>query len=133
MKCAAQFPGLAGVIYLGYRDSGMRGSADNKHPDSLAMASIDEVASLIVKIIRELRPDVVVTHDAGGGYGHPDHIATHNAVIKAFYAAVAPTQYSALLICLITSTDILIDFVTRVLLVSFVNIIQTGVDICTQK
>ena len=95
MKCAAQFLGLAGVIYLGYRDSGMRGSADNKHPDSLAMASIDEVASLIVKIIRELRPDVVITHDAGGGYGHPDHIATHNAVIKAFYSAADPTQYPA--------------------------------------
>ena len=95
MKCAAQVLGLAGVIYLGYRDSGMIGSADNKHPDSLAMASIDEVASLIVKIIRELRPDVVVTHDAGGGYGHPDHIATHNAVLKAFYAAADPTQYPA--------------------------------------
>ena len=95
MECAAQVLGLAGVIYLGYRDSGMIGSADNQHPDSLAMASIDEIASLIVKIIRELRPDVVVTHDAGGGYGHPDHIATHNAVLKAFYAAADPTQYPA--------------------------------------
>ena len=93
MKCAAQVLGLAGVIYLGYRDSGMQGSADNKHPDALAMAPIDDVVSLIVKIIRELKPDVMVTHDAGGGYGHPDHIATHHAVIKAFYAAADPAQY----------------------------------------
>ena len=93
MKCAAQALGLAGVILLGYRDSGMPGSEDNKHPDSLAMASLEEVASRIVKIIRELKPDVVITHDSGGGYGHPDHIATHNATVKAFYAANDSTQY----------------------------------------
>ena len=93
MKCAAQILGLAGVIYLGYRDSGMSGSPDNKNPDSLAIAPVDEVASLMVRIIRELKPDVVITHDAGGGYGHPDHIAVHNATVKAFYAAADPTQY----------------------------------------
>ena len=79
LKCAAQVLGLADIIYLGYRDSGMRGSEQNKHPDALAMAPIEEVAGRMVKIIRELKPDVVLTHDAGGGYGHPDHIATHNA------------------------------------------------------
>ena len=69
MECAAKVLGLAGVIYLGYRDSGMQGSPDNKNPASLAMASVDEVAARMVKIIRELKPDVVITHDAGGGYG----------------------------------------------------------------
>jgi LmbE family N-acetylglucosaminyl deacetylase len=93
MKCAAQALGLTGVIYLGYRDSGMQGSEDNKNPASLAMAPVDEVAGLMVKIVRELKPDVVITHDAGGGYGHPDHIATHNAVVKAFYAANDQKQY----------------------------------------
>jgi LmbE family N-acetylglucosaminyl deacetylase len=95
MKCAADALGLSGVIYLGYRDSGMQGSVDNKLPDSLAMAPVEEVAARMVKIIRERKPDVVVTHDAGGGYGHPDHIATHNAVVKAFYAAGDETQYPA--------------------------------------
>jgi len=95
MKCAAQILGLAGVIYLGYRDSGMSGSPDNKNPEALAMAPVAEVASLIVKIIRELKPDVVITHDAGGGYVHPDHIAVHNATLKAFYAAGDPQQYPA--------------------------------------
>jgi N-acetyl-1-D-myo-inositol-2-amino-2-deoxy-alpha-D-glucopyranoside deacetylase/mycothiol S-conjugate amidase len=93
LKSAARELGLAGVIYLGYRDSGMRGSESNKLPDALAMAPLEEVAGRMVKIIRELKPDVVLTHDAGGGYGHPDHIATHDATIKAFYAAGDPAQY----------------------------------------
>ncbi|MDP3955508.1 MAG: PIG-L family deacetylase, partial [bacterium] len=54
---------------------------------------IEEVAGRIVKILRELKPDVVITHDDGAGYGHPDHIAVHNATVKAFYAASDPTQY----------------------------------------
>jgi N-acetyl-1-D-myo-inositol-2-amino-2-deoxy-alpha-D-glucopyranoside deacetylase len=93
MKNAAGVLGLADFIHLGYRDSGMQGSEHNSHPDALAMAPVDEVAGKMVKIIRTLKPDVVLTHDAGGGYGHPDHIATHNAAVKAFYAAADPAQY----------------------------------------
>jgi LmbE family N-acetylglucosaminyl deacetylase len=93
LKCAAQVLGLADIISLGYRDSGMPGSEHNKHPDALAMAPIEQVAGRMVKIIRELKPDVVVTHDAGAGYVHPDHIATHHATVKAFYAASDPSQY----------------------------------------
>lgn len=93
MKCAASALGLAGVIYLGYLDSGMSGSPGNNHANALAATPVEEVAGRIVKVIRELKPDVVVTHDAGGGYGHPDHIATHNAAVKAFYAAGDPKQY----------------------------------------
>lgn len=93
LKCAAQELGLAGVVYLGYHDSGMRGSESNKLPDALAMAPLEEVAGRMVKIIRELKPDIVVTHDVGGGYGHPDHIATHDATVKAFYAAGNPARY----------------------------------------
>ncbi|MFC1910063.1 PIG-L deacetylase family protein [Chloroflexota bacterium] len=87
LKCAAEALGLADVFYLGYRDSGMPGSAENKHPDSLAAAPVDKVAAQAVKIMRQIRPDVVITHDAQGGYGHPDHIATHNAVLHAFHDA----------------------------------------------
>jgi N-acetyl-1-D-myo-inositol-2-amino-2-deoxy-alpha-D-glucopyranoside deacetylase len=93
MACAASVLGLSGVIYLGYRDSGMTGSPDNQNPDSLFKAPVEQVAALMVKIIRELKPDVIITHDAGGGYGHPDHIATHDAVVKAFYAANDPSQF----------------------------------------
>ena len=93
MKSAAAALGLKDVLYLGYRDSGMRGSAENKHPDSLAMARLEEATGRAVKIIRLIKPNVVITHDAGGGYGHPDHIATHEAAVKAFYAAGDPAQY----------------------------------------
>jgi LmbE family N-acetylglucosaminyl deacetylase len=87
LKRAAEALGLAGVYYLGYRDSGMRGAASNKLPNAMAAALLDEAAGRMVKIMRELKPDVVVTHDSGGGYGHPDHVATHDAVKKAFLAA----------------------------------------------
>lgn len=93
LNCAVKTLGLAGLYLLGYRDSGMPGAESNKHPESLAMAPIEEVAGRIVKIFREIKPDVVITHDAGGGYGHPDHVATHNATVKAFFAAGDPAQY----------------------------------------
>src|ERR1044071_5352050 len=63
LKRAAQILGLKGVFLLGYRDSGMPGSEDNKHPDAQINHSINEVSGKIVKYIRELKPDVVLTFD----------------------------------------------------------------------
>ena len=94
LECAAAVLGLAGVIHLGYRDSGMAGSEDNKNPEALVNAPVEEVAGRIVKILRDIRPQVVVTHDPIGGYRHPDHIAVHNATVKAFYAAGDPGKVS---------------------------------------
>ena len=93
LKCAAGILGLADVIYLGYRDSGMPGSPDNHHPLALAAAPIEEVTGRVVKVIRDLRPQVVITFDPIGGYRHPDHIAIHNATVRAFSAAGDPQQY----------------------------------------
>jgi N-acetyl-1-D-myo-inositol-2-amino-2-deoxy-alpha-D-glucopyranoside deacetylase len=93
LKCAAGILGLADVIYLGYRDSGMPGSPDNHHPLALAAAPVEEVTGRVVKVIRELRSQVVVTFDPIGGYRHPDHIAIHNATVRAFTAAADPQQY----------------------------------------
>jgi len=93
LKCAAGILGLADVIYLGYRDSGMPGSPDNHHPLALAAAPLDEVTGRVVKVIRDLRPQVVVTFDPIGGYRHPDHIAVHDATVRAFSAAADPQQY----------------------------------------
>ena len=93
LKCAAKILGLADTIYLGYRDSGMAGSKDNNHPNALIKAPSEQVISRIVKVIRELRPQVVITFNSIGGYRHPDHIAVHNATVKAFYAAGDPKQY----------------------------------------
>ncbi len=90
---ASKILGLTDFYYLGYRDSGMRGAPDNTHPDAMAAAPVDEIAGRIVKYIRQIQPDVVITHDEGGGYGHPDHLATHYGVVKAFHAAGDPEQY----------------------------------------
>ncbi|MBI4267737.1 MAG: PIG-L family deacetylase [Chloroflexi bacterium] len=93
LTCAAQVLGLTDVIYLGYRDSGMPGSVDNKHPEALIAAPLEQIAGRIVKVIRQLKPEVIITSDPSGGYGHPDHIAIHKATIKALQAAGDPEQY----------------------------------------
>lgn len=81
---AAKYLGLKEVFFLGYRDSGMPGMDANQHPDAQINHPIDEVAGLVVKYIRELKPDVVITFDPIGGYKHPDHIHIHNATVLAF-------------------------------------------------
>jgi N-acetyl-1-D-myo-inositol-2-amino-2-deoxy-alpha-D-glucopyranoside deacetylase/mycothiol S-conjugate amidase len=93
LECASGILGLAGIYGLGYRDSGMPGAADNHHFGALAAAPVEEVAERIVKIIRDIKPRVVVTFDPIGGYRHPDHIAVHRATVMAFHAAGDPDQY----------------------------------------
>ena len=93
LRCAAGKLGLSGVHFLDYRDSGMAGSPENQHPQALAAAPLDEVAARVTAIIRRLRPQVVVTFDPVGGYRHPDHIAIHQATVRAFYAASDPGAY----------------------------------------
>jgi len=90
LRCAAKHLGLKEVFFLDYRDSGMPGSPDNKHPDSQVSHSVDEVASKVVRYIRELKPDVVLTFDPIGGYRHPDHIHIHNATVLAFENSANP-------------------------------------------
>ena len=88
---AANVLGLKGVFFLGYRDSGMQDTEPNKHPDAQINHTVDEVAGKVVKFIRELKPQVVVTFDPIGGYKHPDHIHIHNATVLAFERADDPS------------------------------------------
>lgn len=81
---AAKILGLKEVFFLGYRDSGMPGSEDNKHPNAQVVHSVDEVAGKVVRYIRELKPDIVLTFDPIGGYKHPDHIHIQKATTLAF-------------------------------------------------
>jgi len=87
LRCAAKVLGIKEVYFLDYRDSGMPGSNDNFHERALAMAPVVEVAGKVVTLIRTIRPQVVITNDPIGGYKHPDHIAIHNATVKAFHLA----------------------------------------------
>ena len=65
----------------------MTGSSDNQHPNALAAAPLEEVAGRVAHYIRLLHPQVVLTFDPIGGYRHPDHIAIHNATVRAFEIA----------------------------------------------
>jgi N-acetyl-1-D-myo-inositol-2-amino-2-deoxy-alpha-D-glucopyranoside deacetylase/mycothiol S-conjugate amidase len=84
---AAKILGLTDVFFLGYRDSGMPGMDANAHPNAQINHPIEEVAGRIVKYIRDLKPDVVLTFDPIGGYKHPDHIHIHKATVLAFEKA----------------------------------------------
>jgi len=84
---AAKILGLKDVFFLDYRDSGMPGTDPNKHPNALINHSIDEVAGRVVKYIRELEPDIVLTFDPIGGYKHPDHLHIQKAATLAFEMA----------------------------------------------
>jgi N-acetyl-1-D-myo-inositol-2-amino-2-deoxy-alpha-D-glucopyranoside deacetylase len=75
-----------------YRDSGMAGTAGARHPDAFAAADPAEAAALVAAHIRALRPDVVVTYDAHGGYGHPDHVATHRVTMAALSVLAGEAQ-----------------------------------------
>ena len=75
---APRFLGGAGR----WRDSGMAGDKGNEHPRAF-MNSGDEAVAQLRTILDELQPDVVITYDADGGYGHPDHIRAHDITVAA--------------------------------------------------
>ncbi|MEU1897244.1 N-acetyl-1-D-myo-inositol-2-amino-2-deoxy-alpha-D-glucopyranoside deacetylase [Nocardiopsis dassonvillei] len=70
-----------------YRDSGMMGAPTNEHPRAFWGADVEEAATLLAQIIREVRPHVLVSYDEHGGYGHPDHIQAHRVARRAFLRA----------------------------------------------
>ena len=87
LRRAMEVTGVQDVRFLGYRDSGMAGTADNDHPRSLFQAMPGEVVGRLVDVIREVQPVVVITHDPSGGYGHPDHTTVYDRTTQAFSAA----------------------------------------------
>ncbi|PWH12233.1 MAG: GlcNAc-PI de-N-acetylase [Anaerolineae bacterium] len=91
LRCAAQHLGLKNVFFLDYRDSGMPGMADNHHPNAQINAPLEEVAAKVVRYLRELKPDIVLTFDPIGAYRHPDHIHIHQATVLAFEKSADPS------------------------------------------
>src|SRR5688572_33352818 len=65
----------------------MPGTEANKHPDAQISRPVEEVAGKVVKYIRDLKPEVVITFDPIGGYKHPDHIHIQQATTLAFEKA----------------------------------------------
>lgn len=72
-----------------FRDSGMVGTPSNERPEAFARADLLEAATELVAVIREVRPQVLVTYDDFGGYGHPDHIQAHRVAMYAVTLAEA--------------------------------------------
>ncbi len=88
-------PGELHMHRLGYRDSGMMDSEANAHPEAFWQADLDEACGRVVSVIREARPGVLVTYDANGNYGHPDHINAHRVAVSAMQAAADPSRFDA--------------------------------------
>jgi mycothiol conjugate amidase Mca len=93
LRRAAEVLRVADLRFLGFRDSGMAGTPANDTPENFHNADPEEVANRLVRVLREVRPQVIVTYDERGGYGHPDHIATHRATVAAFDAAADPARF----------------------------------------
>jgi N-acetyl-1-D-myo-inositol-2-amino-2-deoxy-alpha-D-glucopyranoside deacetylase len=81
-----------------YRDSGMKWhedghavAADEVHDNAFWHADLTEAADLLVEIVREVRPQVLITYDQFGGYGHPDHIQAHRVAMYAAQLAAIPS------------------------------------------
>jgi N-acetyl-1-D-myo-inositol-2-amino-2-deoxy-alpha-D-glucopyranoside deacetylase len=73
-----------------FRDSGMMDTPANDKPRAFWRADLAEAVAHAVAVVREVRPQVVVTYDENGGYGHPDHIQAHRVATAAVEAAADP-------------------------------------------
>jgi len=92
---AAEILGSHRVEWLGYRDSGMDGTDTNNDARSFHLADVDEAAQRLANILQEESADVLTTYDAGGGYGHPDHVKVHVVGHRAAEIARTPCLYEA--------------------------------------
>jgi N-acetyl-1-D-myo-inositol-2-amino-2-deoxy-alpha-D-glucopyranoside deacetylase len=93
LECATRAIGFTDVVTFGYRDSGMMGTADNQHAESLWQAPLEEVTRRVVEVMRQVRPQVVITFNTFGGYGHPDHIKINQATVAAFEQLQAEPEH----------------------------------------
>ncbi|MEV0493209.1 N-acetyl-1-D-myo-inositol-2-amino-2-deoxy-alpha-D-glucopyranoside deacetylase [Streptomyces atratus] len=79
-----------------FRDSGMMGAEQNHRPGAFWNTDVDDAAGYLVEVIRSVRPQVLVTYDPDGGYGHPDHIQAHRVAMRAADLAADPAYRSEL-------------------------------------
>jgi LmbE family N-acetylglucosaminyl deacetylase len=89
-SCAAL--GISDLEMLGYRDSGMMGWPTNDEPGSFWTLAVEEPAARIAELMRRYRPQVIVTYNENGFYGHPDHIQAHRATMAAVSSTDIPEK-----------------------------------------
>ena len=80
-----------------YRDSGMAYGPGREviplpdpRPDAFALADVEDAAARVAAVIRDVRPQVVITYEPGGGYGHPDHVQAHRVGMRGIDLAAEP-------------------------------------------
>ena len=83
LETACEVLHVSDLELLGYPDSGMMGWAENSAPGSFWSTPVPEAAARLADLMRQYRPDVVVTYDENGFYGHPDHIQAHRITMAA--------------------------------------------------
>ncbi len=95
LACALQALGDGAVRFhpLGYRDSGMMGTPANERADAFWNADLEAATARLVAVVRAARPDVMISYDPNGNYGHPDHINAYRVARAAFEAAGDPARY----------------------------------------
>jgi len=92
LRRSAEHLGIEHVELLGYRDSGMPGWPANEHPEAFRNIPVEQAARPLIALMERYRPDVVVTYDENGGYGHPDHIQAHRVAVHATEATGIPAK-----------------------------------------
>jgi len=80
---AVKILGISRLVRLGYRDSGMKGWPQNDDPESFWATPVDVAAAKLAETLMEERPQVIMTYNEHGFYGHPDHIQAHRITVKA--------------------------------------------------
>ncbi|MGB3715894.1 MAG: PIG-L family deacetylase [Candidatus Promineifilaceae bacterium] len=90
LRCSCDVIGISELHLLGYCDSGMDGTPENDKTTAFIQADPDEIRFKLVKLLRRLKPNVVITFEPLGWYGHPDHIATGHYATEAYYLSGDP-------------------------------------------
>jgi LmbE family N-acetylglucosaminyl deacetylase len=80
---AVEILGISRSVRLGYRDSGMMGWPQNHDPNAFWATPVEDAAERLAVVLMEERPQVVVTYNENGFYGHPDHIQAHRITLSA--------------------------------------------------
>jgi LmbE family N-acetylglucosaminyl deacetylase len=92
LRASCDILGVDHLELLGYRDSGMMGWAENDEPGSFWSTPVEEGAARLAELIERYRPQVVVTYDPTGSYGHPDHIQAHRITMAAAASTGIPAK-----------------------------------------
>jgi LmbE family N-acetylglucosaminyl deacetylase len=92
LEASCAILGVSALEMLGFRDSGMMGWPQNEDPSCFWSTPVALAAAPLIGLIERYRPQVIVTYDANGFYGHPDHIQAHRITLAALQAIGAPAR-----------------------------------------